>query len=244
MMKAIMTVFMIGAVGALAAGLYTLKTGKAPREAVQPVLDLLPKGSLESETAGVGPSKASEHASSDGEEGEESPAVHEAQTSTLGWISGKAKSLLGSAEKASKWATKPQNSRQAAVKEEPRVSFPGPLRGIKFGMTPGRLVRRYPRAERRESKDELVLVHPVDKARMTYAFFSFRRQHGLVQVQLHVAPRRGETLADLSKRICRLLGERYQGVPESHATWWADGRMKVSVEAKKDYVAVTYVPAL
>ena len=105
MMKATMTVFLVAAVGAFAAGLYTLRTGKDPTEAVQPVIDLLPKGRLKSETADSGPPEGSKPVSTDAEEGQAPPRARQAQSGAGQRFSAKVRSLWEGPEEGSKETT-------------------------------------------------------------------------------------------------------------------------------------------
>lgn len=126
------------------------------------------------------------------------------------------------------------------AKPAPRLTLPGPLRRVRFGMLPAQVAAAYPVAWERESRDTLTLVHYFNRSMTEEGRFEFRKELGLQRIVVRVKVPVGANSADLYKKIQKDHVKRYGSLPGSKHDRWSDGRITVSVKRQPEYVALSY----
>ena len=122
----------------------------------------------------------------------------------------------------------------------PTITFPGPVKTARFGMTPADIKRRFDIAWQRQRKDEIMLVHKT--ANGASARLHFPEDQGLQKLEMQYSATDPEQISQLYQRIRTEYQKRYGSLPESSRTRWTDGKIRVRIRRERTGVTLIFVP--
>ena len=123
-----------------------------------------------------------------------------------------------------------------------RISLPGKLAGLKFGMSPAAIGKRFPIAWTRDKKDEVMLVCKMNKDGSESIKFHVRKTgdyRGLRKIVICMKPPKKEMLAPIKQKMIAKLDRSYKGMATDKAHW-TDGSVYAGVKTSSGEVQVYF----
>jgi len=134
----------------------------------------------------------------------------------------------------------PTSARNGSPAPASRISLPGFLKNVKWGMNSRDVSRAYKAAWMRQS-DTVMLVHYPNAEHDLMVQFHLV-EDSLTRVDVSYRPPESQTLHQFYERMRQQLQQLYSGLPEAHRTSWSDGRVRlgIALDTAKNWCTLSY----